>query len=187
MSQVKVSGNASGTGIFEIAAPNSNTNRTLTLPDNTGTLLSTASGVAVNGPAFSAYRSTDQSISSGVLTKVQLNVEEFDTASCFDSVTNYRFTPTVAGYYQLSGQIYLGGSGSVIAYLTVFKNGARFKDGNYYQSVTSPPFGVVSTLVYLNGSTDYVELYGFIAGTSPAFVTNSGTCTYFQGFLARAA
>jgi len=43
MSQVKVSGNASGTGIFTIAAPNSNTNRTLTLPDNTGTLVTTAS------------------------------------------------------------------------------------------------------------------------------------------------
>jgi hypothetical protein len=42
MSQVKVSGNASGTGIFTIAAPNSSTNRTLTLPDNTGTFLTSA-------------------------------------------------------------------------------------------------------------------------------------------------
>lgn len=39
MSQVKVSGNASGTGDFVIAAPNSNTNRTITLPDETGTVL----------------------------------------------------------------------------------------------------------------------------------------------------
>ena len=38
MSSVKVSGNASGTGEFTIASPNSNTNRTLTLPDTTGTL-----------------------------------------------------------------------------------------------------------------------------------------------------
>ena len=47
MSQVRVSGNASGTGIFTIAAPNSNTNRTLTLPDNTGTLMSTGSAGSV--------------------------------------------------------------------------------------------------------------------------------------------
>jgi hypothetical protein len=39
MSLVKVQGNASGTGIFTIASPNSNTDRTLTLPDATGTLL----------------------------------------------------------------------------------------------------------------------------------------------------
>jgi hypothetical protein len=38
MSLVKIQGNASGTGEFTIAAPNSNTNRTLTLPDSSGTL-----------------------------------------------------------------------------------------------------------------------------------------------------
>jgi hypothetical protein len=42
MSLVKIQGNASGTGEFTIAAPNSNTNRTLTLPDNTGTFLTSA-------------------------------------------------------------------------------------------------------------------------------------------------
>jgi hypothetical protein len=43
MSLVKVSGNASGTGTLTIAAPNTNSDYTLTLPQNTGTLLSTAS------------------------------------------------------------------------------------------------------------------------------------------------
>jgi hypothetical protein len=38
MSKVSLAGNASGTGIFTIASPNSNTDRTLTLPDNTGTV-----------------------------------------------------------------------------------------------------------------------------------------------------
>jgi len=42
MSLVKIQGNASGTGEFTIAAPNSNTNRTLTLPDVTGTFLTSA-------------------------------------------------------------------------------------------------------------------------------------------------
>lgn len=46
MSKVSLAGNASGTGIFTIASPNSNTDRTLTLPDNTGTLLSTATNLA---------------------------------------------------------------------------------------------------------------------------------------------
>jgi hypothetical protein len=49
MSLIKVSGNASGTGTFEIAAPNSNTNRTLTLPDATGTVvLDTATQTLTN-------------------------------------------------------------------------------------------------------------------------------------------
>lgn len=42
MSKVQLQGNASGTGIFTIASPNSNTDRTLTLPDQTGTLLSSS-------------------------------------------------------------------------------------------------------------------------------------------------
>ena len=49
MSLVKVQGNASGTGIFTIASPNGNTDRTLTLPDNTGTILAgTASASTTN-------------------------------------------------------------------------------------------------------------------------------------------
>jgi hypothetical protein len=52
MSLVKIQGNASGTGEFTIAAPNSNTNRTLTLPDATGTL--NTSGAVNEVPAGSA-------------------------------------------------------------------------------------------------------------------------------------
>jgi hypothetical protein len=43
MSSVAISGNASGAGTLTIAAPNTASNYTLTLPANTGTLLSTAS------------------------------------------------------------------------------------------------------------------------------------------------
>jgi len=42
MSKVSITGNNAGTGTFTIAAPNSNTNRTLTLPDEAGTALTDA-------------------------------------------------------------------------------------------------------------------------------------------------
>ena len=48
MSNIKVQGNASGTGSLTIAAPNTNTDRTLTLPDESGTLLTSASQVAAS-------------------------------------------------------------------------------------------------------------------------------------------
>jgi hypothetical protein len=38
MSKIALTGNASGTGVFTIAAPNTNTDRTLTLPDEAGTV-----------------------------------------------------------------------------------------------------------------------------------------------------
>ena len=53
MSQVKVQGNASGTGVFTIAAPSGNTDRTLTLPDSAGTI-ATSESVAASGYATAA-------------------------------------------------------------------------------------------------------------------------------------
>jgi hypothetical protein len=41
MSQVKISGNASGTGVLTIAAPNTNTDRTINIPDTAGDIVTT--------------------------------------------------------------------------------------------------------------------------------------------------
>jgi len=43
MSKVKIQGHTSGTGILTIAAPNTNTDRTVTIPDSSGTLLNEGS------------------------------------------------------------------------------------------------------------------------------------------------
>ena len=54
MSKVVIQGNASGTGDFTIAAPNSNTDRTLTLPDAAGEVLvngTTNVGIGTTSPA----------------------------------------------------------------------------------------------------------------------------------------
>jgi hypothetical protein len=45
MSKVQLQGNVSGTGVFTIASPNSNTDRTLTLPDSSGTIATTGQAV----------------------------------------------------------------------------------------------------------------------------------------------
>jgi len=65
MSQVRVSGNASGTGILTVTSPNTNTNYTLTLPANTGTLLSSATTgtvlQVVEGAQFASVTTTSGS------------------------------------------------------------------------------------------------------------------------------
>ena len=45
MSKINLTPNASGTGVFTIASPNSNTDRTLNLPDEAGTVLSSSSDI----------------------------------------------------------------------------------------------------------------------------------------------
>jgi hypothetical protein len=60
MSKVKIQGHASGTGVLTVTAPNTSTDRTITLPDGTGTLLTTdgdgssLTGVGVDGISSSA-------------------------------------------------------------------------------------------------------------------------------------
>lgn len=182
MSQLKISGNASGTGVFTVASPNSNNTQTLTLPDNTGTLISTASTFAGTGPAFSAYQSVAQTLSTTTWTKIQLQSEEFDTNNNFDSATNYRFTPTVAGYYQFEGSFAVNSFVTQIQ-IAIYKNGSNAKQGG--NVATNAGQLNVSCLIYMNGSTDYVELYGWL-GAGQA-LGGASTVTYFQGFLARAA
>jgi hypothetical protein len=186
MSKIALTPSATGTGVFTISSPATNTNRTLTLPDEAGTVLTTATaGVPVNGPAFSAYRGgTEQSVTSNVSTKIQFNTEEFDTNSCFDSTTNYRFTPTVAGYYLISGAMTSAGTTITQSVISVYKNGSEYKRLQYSTNNTQTSGAVI---VYLNGATDYIEFYGAIVAASAAAFYNGQTYTYATGALIRSA
>jgi len=139
---------------------------------------------AGTGPAFSATPSTTQAVTSGVYTKVNLGTENFDTNNNFASS---RFTPTVAGYYSFSGSIYsVAASGATYIWAVIYKNGAIAVSGNLNVPVSGiDGVGTVNGLIYLNGSTDYAEMYCYLAGVSPT-IQNSVT-TQFSGFLARAA
>ena len=73
MSRVSLSGNALGTGTFTIASPNSNTDRTLTLPDQTGTLLTGSGALNINASAPTSSLTLDASGNLGVGTTSKLS------------------------------------------------------------------------------------------------------------------
>jgi hypothetical protein len=158
---------------------------------NTGAVTQSklGAGVAGNGPAFSAYLNTTQSLTSDVNTIIQCDTEEFDTASCYNTST-YRFTPNVAGYYQVNGQISCRLATNVTRFsLNIQKNGSVFKyGGDIY--VTSGVTGFkqpVSALVYMNGTTDYLQLAASVTASSASLSGDSFLSNYFQAFLVRAA
>jgi len=63
MSKISLTPNASGTGTFSIASPNSNTNRTITLPDEAGELLvNTSTGIDVTGTVLADGLTVDGNI-----------------------------------------------------------------------------------------------------------------------------
>jgi len=169
----------------------------LTLPAVSGTVITTgssavvtqamlATGVAGTGPAFSAYQSSAQTLSSTTYTKINFQTEEWDTANCFDSTTNMRFTPNVAGYYQLNGGVSLN-SFTAGVIINFYKNGTSNKIVyfNSFGGFSSSNGGFGSAIIYFNGSTDYVEMYAYISAGQP--LSTGENLTYFQGTLIRTA
>jgi len=174
-------------GAVTVTVPAVAGTNTITIPASTGTVALT-SQLPVAGPAFSAYLASNQSVTSGVTTKVAFDTEEFDTNNNFASGT---FTPTVAGYYQINAAIFMNGTantqGPVAIY--VYKNGSVYKTGTSYEnygtaasSFTMP----VSTIVYCNGTTDYIDIYGVNTQTAARFSQGSAS-TYVNGSLIRTA
>ena len=180
MSSVVISGDTSGA--ITLAAPAVSGTNTATLPAATGTVM-----VSGNMPAFGVYLSSAQNITTGTFTKINFDTKEFDTANCF---TSGKFTPTVAGYYQLNAAMYFNSSASCQrGLILLYKNNGVIKNGNYMPPIVSDSLrgvAVVSSLVYANGTTDYFEVYGYIQATGPYFDGGQNQ-VYFNGYLARSA
>lgn len=136
-----------------------------------------------NAPAFSASASAQTSLAATAFTKVLFATEEFDTNSNFASS---RFTPTVAGYYQINASVQILGT-IPYALASIYKNGSAYKYGSQEQGSQIDPIKTVSGLVYLNGSTDYVEVFAYNGTASPVNTVATSTVTYFDGHLARVA
>ena len=142
--------------------------------------------VAGNGPAFSAYQSVAQTITSSTFTKINFNTEAWDTNSNYDTST-YRFTPTVAGYYMVTCAIDAGASTAATLVLTsIYKNGSAYRYGNYLTTIAGNTYeSICSSQVYMNGSTDYIECYGYI--TASVAIASPSWGTWFDACLVRSA
>ena len=182
MASLIPSANASGTGSMTLAGPSTNSNQTVNIPDTTGTMM-----VSGNMPAFSAYNSSSTTLNTTTWTKIALQTKVFDTNSNFDSTTNYRFTPTVAGYYQLNGAVSTNNpAGSLIC--AIYKNGSQLYKGQVVPANSAIGTSVnVSGVAYFNGSTDYVELYGYQTNGSSQTTYANSYDTYFNGSMVRSA
>ena len=164
---------ADNSGVLQLA---SGTGNLVTIPSVTGTAM-----VSGNMPAFSAYPSGAQTLSSSTITKILFGTEEFDTNNNF---ANSTFTPTVAGYYQVQGHIQPDASYSA-GVVAIYKNGSLYKYGSYNANATGVAPPSMSCLVYCNGTTDYIEFYASVQ-TGQA-LSASSTFTWFQGCMVRGA
>ena len=138
------------------------------------------SGVGgTNTPAFHATMSASQSISTSTNTKPVYDTETFDTDGCYNNST-YKFTPTTAGKYQVGMQVRFGGSALQGVRLSFQKNGSEHKRLEFSQADTAlnQSFTVYTTIIELNGSSDYVEAYVRCTGTTSLYGNNADNYFY---------
>ena len=178
MSSVVISGDTSGA--ITLAVPAVAGTNTVTIAAQTGTLNAA-------GPAFLAVAAAAQPLTSNTDTKVTFGSETFDTNNNFASST---FTPTVAGYYQLNTTIRFNNNVNTQYVVYWYKNGASI--GIAHQTNVTQGAGYIvtaTTIVYMNGTTDYAEIYANTTGTTPTIGSTSGNVNnnYFSGCLVRGA
>ena len=151
----------------------------------TGTLPVANGGTGVTAiPSFSAYNSTATTLTAATATKVQFQTKEWDTGNYFDATTNYRYTPLVAGTYQVTANVGINSANLVsgnLYFSIIYKNGVAFKYGTFSVISTTNANSLVSSLVQMNGSTDYLEIFFSNGNASTSLTTNnSSLVSYFQ-------
>ena len=106
-----------------------------------------------------AYRNAAQSIVAEGTTKVAIDTISFDTEGVVD-IANSRIIPNLPGYYIVMGTVRADAvpvGRRVIA--TIFKNGVLVTFGIHVnQGAAGYSSSSASDLIYMNGTTDYLEL-----------------------------
>ena len=153
-------------------------NTVLTADSAEATGLKWATPTATEPITFWARPASVQTFTASTATKVTLGTEVLDSGALFASS---RFTPNKAGYYVIMSNICI--TGSVMSGLNIsfiYKNGASEQAVNRF-STTAAIITSATNMVYLNGTTDYIELYVYSTFTSPQIETTDSQG--FQGFF----
>lgn len=158
-----------------------------TLQHTNGTTAATidSSGVITQPtkPMFRATGADNVSLTNNTFTKIQFNNEDFDIGGYYDHSTNYRFTPLVAGKYQVGMRVFLtyGSAATENISAELRKNGSAYQiDSRLSGNNTTYGTVQISTVVDMNGSTDYLE--AFCKGDSSTDVSYYSSSYYGEFF-----
>ena len=138
-------------------------------------------------PAFRLYQSTPQTITTATNTALLFDSEDLDTDNGHSTVTNTsRYTATVAGWYMVTGTLQIAHNTTGNRIVFIRKNGSTTINqvGRQTSSATNTLGLQIGTMVYLNGTTDYLELMAF-QSSGGNLDTLTANPSYFEGFWVR--
>ena len=205
MSKVIIAGDASGTGTFTISSPNSNTDRTLVLPDEAGTLVTSGSTLTTSQlpaqldisasasagaltldsagrvtmpyqPAFIAYGQSGDVSFGASDTNLPLDNTLYNAGNHYNTSTKI-FTAPVSGMYFFRAQIYYQGS-SGNSRLRIWQNSSV----SVYHIISAQTYNTkhITALVYL-AANDNVKVTFQADNATNLYIANNHT--NFAGYL----
>lgn len=140
---------------------------------------------AIVVPVCRAYKSGSVQAISTSPTVITF-ISDIDNSGMFVS-SESKFIPDIPGYYNVSWSVQVTDSPAAI-FAGVYKNGNYYAGGSFAGTNSSAPFQISSgsCLVYLNGTTDYVQIKAYYtSGTNVAVQDGPGTQVFVS--LASAA
>jgi len=190
----------SGGNSVSLTTPTNNpsSNVTFKLPQADGTanqtMVTDASGAFSfqtqgYGVFDAQHGSSAQSVPVTTWTKIELKVEVADLDGLFDHSSTYRYTPQVAGWYYVAFNFIVTGMGgnSHEMYASIYKNGSSAVKAHGGGRGGYGGFGQADVygFVQMNGSSDYLEAYGWQNNASSAARSVHTSYTRMLGYLVR--
>ena len=114
----------------------------------------------------------------------EVNNVDFNVGNCFNT-SNARFTPTVAGYYNITWQARVDSSTPDFVLARIYKNGSLYSDSraNESNAANSYPSAVNNSIIHMNGSGDYLEFYTYHNVGSSVNFSAGNDVAWAQGYL----
>lgn len=146
------------------------------------TTLSIGGSQPFNGPAFFATRTSSDTIQAGAAAVLNLNVELFDTNSNYNTDNN-RFTPTRAGYYLFTFTLLNDRTAVTRIQASIRKNGnaSLVYYGSSVSSGEPSNASHGSVILSMNGTSDYVQMYGYCEGATMQYSNSTFTGAMIRG------
>ena len=195
MSKISIQGAATGTGVFTLASPATNTDRTLTLPDEAGTVITSGSYVAGITEADMWRLSSNFATTSGI-EDLTANFERVDdspfakigtgmseSSGLFTFPSTGLYLVSMSGYYESGTLSYVGlnMTGSIDGGSTFDLLSDSFS--SLYSSVGSAYEGTVNVESFLNvtnTSNVKVKFQTYTSGATYLIGTTNSSRTWFK-------
>lgn len=139
----------------------------------------------VGMPLVRLIQTVAQALGAGVATAITFTTEDVDTHGFHDNSTNpSRVTPTVAGYYRITGSVWAQSASGASVEAVIRKNGTVIPaSGRDLPGAANTRCALATVIQTANGTSDYFEVYGNFASAASTVVGSQQASTLEVEFL----